>query len=73
MRILLSAFCMLLIAFSASCDFRSGIAKDNMDKYTTTPTPVPSPTPVEAPIESGDIVEVNMKLEGDEVWAQILE
>jgi len=67
MRILLTAFCVLLIAFSASCDFRSGIAKDNMDKYTTTPTPAPSATPVEAPIQSGDIVEVNIKREGDPV------
>ncbi|MBA3770729.1 MAG: DUF3060 domain-containing protein [Blastocatellia bacterium] len=67
MRILLSAFCMLLIAFSTSCDFRSGIAKDNMDKYTTTPTPAPSLTPVEAPIESGEIVEVDIKLGGDPV------
>jgi len=67
MRILLPAFCVLLIAFSASCDFRSGIAKDNMDKYTTTPTPAPSATPVEAPIESGDIVAVDIKLESNPV------
>jgi len=66
MRILLPAFCILLVAFSASCDFRSGIAKDNMDKYTTRPTPAPSP-PVEAPIDAGDIVEVDTKLESDPV------
>lgn len=66
MRIIILIACVLSVATLASCDLRSGIARDNMEKYTSTPTPTPSisPTPTPEPIDPADIVEVNTSLEG---------
>jgi hypothetical protein len=55
----------LSVAFVASCDFRSGIARENMEKYESTPTPQISPTPTPVPIDPVDIVKVDEFQEGD--------
>jgi hypothetical protein len=52
-----------------SCDFRSGIAKENMEKYTSNPTPTISPTPAGTPIALADIVEVDAAQDGD--WISV--
>ncbi len=66
MKNLLAITCVLSIAILAACDLRSGIAKDNMEKYTSTPTPAPSgsPTPTPEPIDPADIVEVDASQDG---------
>lgn len=65
MKTLLNIFCILSVAFVASCDFRSGIARENMEKYESTPTPSISPTPTPVPIDPADIVKVDEYQEGD--------
>lgn len=64
MRVFITISCVLLIAILAACDLRSGIARDNMEKYTSTPTPSISPTPTLEPIDPADIVEVDTSQEG---------
>ena len=53
------------VAMLASCDLRSGIAKENMEKFNPTPTPPFSPTPTPVPIDPADIVVVDIDQEGD--------
>lgn len=65
MSTLFNIFCVLAIAILASCDVRSEIAKKNMEKHISTPTPSVSPTPIGTPIAPADIVDVDVDLEGD--------
>jgi hypothetical protein len=50
-----------------SCDFRSGTAKEEMDKFSGTPTPTVTPlvTSTPTPIDPADIIQVDTTLEGD--------
>lgn len=67
MRILFTISCVLLIATLASCDLRSEIAKNNMEKYVATPTPPISPTPTIEPVDPADVVAVDTSLQGDTI------
>lgn len=60
-------FFVLLIAILASCDMRSGIAKKEMEKYESAPTPTIAPPVTDTPINSVDIVEVDTSLEGEAI------
>jgi len=64
MKPLLTTVLVLSIAILASCDFRSGIAKREMEKLSGTPTPSISPLPTPEPIDPADIVQVDTTLEG---------
>jgi hypothetical protein len=55
----------LAIMILASCDLRSGIAKEEADKFSGTPTPTVSPTPTAVPIDPADIVQVDTSQSGD--------
>jgi len=65
MKLLLTTFMILCIAFFASCDMRSGTAKEEMEKFSGTPTPTITPTATPTPIDPGDIVQVDTSVEGD--------
>jgi hypothetical protein len=65
MKLLLSAVITVSIAVIASCDMRSGTAKEEMEKFSGTPTPTISPTATPTPIDPGDIVQVDTSVEGD--------
>ncbi|MGE3468031.1 MAG: DUF3060 domain-containing protein [Pyrinomonadaceae bacterium] len=69
MRTIYFILCLICLATLPSCDLRSGIAKKNMEKYVSTPTPRPSisPTPASTPIDPADIVEVDMSVTGDTI------
>lgn len=64
-RISLVVVGVLSVVIFASCDLRSGIARQNMEKYTYTPTPVASPAPTQAPIDPSEVVVVDASLDGD--------
>src|SRR6478735_5065102 len=55
----------LAIMILASCDFRSGIARDEEEKLRPTPTPSVSPTPTPEPIDPADIVQVDTTQDGE--------
>jgi hypothetical protein len=54
----------LSVAMLAACQ-PSGTAKNEMEKFSGTPTPYPSPTPLATPIDPADIVQVDTSLDGD--------
>jgi hypothetical protein len=60
----------LSVVMNVSCDLRSGIAKQNMEKYTSSPTPTISPavTPTPIPIAEEDIVNVDKNQQGEIVF-----
>jgi len=57
----------LAIMILASCDLRSGIAREEEEKFKGTPTPSVSPTPTPQPIDPADIVQVDTSQSGDEM------
>ena len=57
----------LAIIILASCDFRSGIAKQEAEKFNGTPTPSVSPTPTAVPIDPADIVQVDTSQNGEDL------
>jgi hypothetical protein len=57
----------LAIIILASCDFRSGIAKEEAENFNGTPTPSVSPTPTLAPIDPADIVQVDTSQNGEDL------
>ncbi|MEJ7624527.1 MAG: DUF3060 domain-containing protein [Pyrinomonadaceae bacterium] len=65
MNILLLIFFVSCSAILSACDVRSEIAKKNMEKYVSSPTPpVSPPPPAGTPIDPADIVEVDVNQEG---------
>lgn len=64
-RITISLAVVLSAANFSSCDLRSGIARQNMEKYTYTPTPTMSPVPTEAPVDPSEVVIVDTSLDGE--------
>jgi hypothetical protein len=65
MKTLLTAVSLVLIAMLASCDMRSGTAKEEMEKFSGSPTPTVSPVPTPTPIDPADIVKVDTDQQGD--------
>src|SRR6266700_2756466 len=65
MKAFLSLSLMFLAIALMSCDFRSGTAKEEMDKFSGTPTPTVSLAPAPPPIDPADIVQVDPALDGD--------
>lgn len=66
-RISLAIICMIWLGLLSACDLRSGIAKQEMEKFSGTPTPTFSPTPTPEPIDSADIITVDTSIEGPSV------
>ncbi|MEP6847378.1 MAG: DUF3060 domain-containing protein [Acidobacteriota bacterium] len=67
-RIILEAVLLTLaIMILASCDLRSGTAKEEAEKFNGTPTPTVSPTPTLVPIDPADIIQVDTTQTGDDV------
>ena len=64
MKTLLIAATILSIAMFDSCDFRSGTAKEEMDKFSGTPTPTITPPPTPTPVDPADVVQVDTSMEG---------
>lgn len=65
MKLFLVTVFTLFITTLTSCDMRSGTAKEEMEKFSGTPTPTISPTPTPMPIDPADIVQVDTGQEGD--------
>jgi len=64
MKTLYTVVLFLSIASVGACDFRSGTAKEEMEKFSGTPTPTISPTPTPEPIDPADVVQVDASQEG---------
>ncbi|MBK8466563.1 MAG: DUF3060 domain-containing protein [Chloracidobacterium sp.] len=58
-----------MIAMLTSCDLRSGIAKEEMEKWEAKPTSTIQPSPSTTPPDPVDIVEVDTSVEGDPISA----
>jgi hypothetical protein len=50
-----------------SCDMRSGIARGEMEKYVSSPTPPISPIPTATPVDPAERVDVDVNKESDSV------
>lgn len=57
----------MIAAAVAGCDMRSGTAKEEMEKFSGTPTPALSPTPPEKPIDPAEVINVDAAVEGDKI------
>lgn len=64
MRVLVTIFCLFLVATAAGCDMRSETAKREMDKFNGDPTPTITPAPTEPPIDPADVVQADVNTEG---------
>ena len=53
------------VAVVVSCDFRSGTAKEKMEKFSGSPTPPIPPVPTPTPVDPGDIVQVDTTVESE--------
>jgi hypothetical protein len=71
MKIFLTMISIFSIAILASCDLRSGIAKKEMEKFETKPTPQVAPAAAEVPILPEEIVEVDTGNEGDPITLNV--
>lgn len=58
---------LLLLCCFAACDLRSGIAKEEMEKFSGTPTPTRTPEIPEAPIDPKDSITVDTTVMGDAI------
>ena len=61
---------LVLFATTASCDMRSGTAKKEMERWSTTPEPAAPPAlpmHAEPKVEAADVVEVDTSVEGENV------
>jgi len=56
---------LISITALASCDMRSGTAKEEMQKFSGTPTPTITPPPTPTPVDPADVVEADTALEGE--------
>ena len=64
MKLLLVVSLIVFAGLVLSCDFRSGIAKEEMEKFSGTPTPSITPTPEQTPIPGSAIVQADTSLDG---------
>jgi hypothetical protein len=53
-----------LMMIAASCETRSGIAINSMEKYVSSPEPTRSPSPEPTPIDPADVIVGDEKLDG---------
>jgi hypothetical protein len=53
------------IAITTSCDMRSGTAKEEMDKFSGTPTPTITLPPTPTPVDPADVVQADTTQEGE--------
>ena len=65
MKLLLTTVITVSIAMIVSCDMRSGTAKEEMDKFSGTPTPTITPRPTPTPIDPADAVQVDTSQDGE--------
>ena len=65
MKLLLTTVITVSIAMIASCDMRSGTAKEEMEKFSGSPIPTITPTATPTPIDPADIVQADTSVEGD--------
>jgi len=63
-RFVLLTACLIFIALVTACE-PSGIAKEEMEKFSGTPTPTLAPTPEQTPIPAADTVQVDTSLDGE--------
>ncbi len=54
-----------LIAVMASCDFRSGTAKEEMEKWESKPASSVALSPTPTPIDASEIVTIDTNVQGD--------
>ena len=47
-----------------SFDYRSGTAREEMEKFSGTPTPTIAPAPVVTPVDAGEIIQVDTNQDG---------
>ena len=64
MRLILVLSLTVLTALLLSCDFRSGIAKEEMEKFSGTPMPSITPTPEQTPIPASAVIQADTSLDG---------
>ena len=64
MKVLLITSLILSAVFLLACE-PSGRGKDEMEKFSGTPTPTIAPAPTEEPIDQADVVQVDTSLDGD--------
>ena len=67
MRVAVTLSAILLVSALAGCDMRSQTAKDEMDKFSGTPTPTIAAATPEPPIDPADIVQANVDQQGDPI------
>jgi hypothetical protein len=65
MKVIIAAVFVFTIAILSSCDMRSGTAKEEMDKFSGTPTPTITPPPTPTPVDPADVVQVDTAQEGE--------
>jgi len=59
---------LLVTLFVASCDLRSGTAKEEMEKFNgPSQTPTAQPAPTDEPVDPADIVTVDSDQQGDRI------
>ena len=59
---------LFLTLFIASCDLRSGTAKEEMEKFNgPSQTPTAQPVPTDEPVDPADIVQVDTDQQGDRI------
>lgn len=64
MKLLLISISLMSLAAVASCDMRSGTAKQEMEKFSGKPTPTITPPATPTPVDPGDVVQVDTSQEG---------
>lgn len=65
-KLLIVAF-VLSIAVLSSCDLRSGRAKEEMEKFSGTPTPMITQAPEPTPVDPADVINVDTSVVGDTI------
>ena len=67
MRISIILCSLMLVVSFAGCDMRSGTAKEEMEKFSGTPTPARTPVPAEIPVDPADVIRVETDVPGETV------
>ena len=67
MKLVITILATVSIAYMTSCDMRSGTAKEEMEKFSGTPTPTTTPMATPTPIDPADSVQVDTTLEGETI------
>jgi Protein of unknown function (DUF3060) len=67
MKLTAALFSLFVLIAACGCDMRSQTAKDEMEKFSGTPTPTFSPAPTEAPIDPADAVAADINQQGEPI------